>query len=60
MVESWLYLDPGKHGDALLARAVRLGSPSSLCSPVPRHPGRDRYYTMARRFHVRQLMKGRS
>ena len=59
VVESWLYRDPGEHGDALLARAARLGRPFSVCSPAPCHPGRDRYYTMARRFHVRQLMKGR-
>ena len=59
VVESWLYLDPAEHGDALLARAARLGRPSGLCSPAPCHPDRDRYYTMARRVHVKQLMKGR-
>ena len=59
VVEAWLYRDPGEHCDALLARAARLGRPSISCSPSPCRVGKDRYYTMFRRFHVRQLMKGR-
>lgn len=59
VVEAWLYRDPAEHGDALLARAAKLGRPSMPCAPVPCRPVRDRYYTMARRVHVKQAMKGR-
>ena len=59
VVESWLYRDPAEHCDALLARAAKLGRQTAPCTPVPCRPARDRYYTMARRLHVKQAMKGR-
>jgi len=59
VVEAWLYRDPAENPDALLARAAKLGRPSTPCAPVPCRPPRDRYYTMARRLHVKQAMKGR-
>jgi len=59
VVEAWLYRDPAEHVDALLARAAKLGRPSTPCAPVPCRPARDRYYTMARRLHVKLAMKGR-
>jgi len=59
VVEAWLYRDPAEHGDALLARAAKLGRPSMPCAPVPCRPVRDRYYTMERPVHVKQAMKGR-
>jgi hypothetical protein len=58
VVESWLYRDPAEHGDALLARAAKLVRPAASCAPAPAHTRRDRYYTMARRLHVKQAMKG--
>ena len=61
VVESWLYLDPSQRGDALMARSARLGhrATSPTVGPCASHPARDRYYTMARRLHIAQVMKGR-
>lgn len=58
--EAWMYDDPGEHADALIARTAR--QDRALQTSAPAHPAaamRDRYYTQARRLHVKQLMKGR-
>jgi hypothetical protein len=58
VVEAWMYRDPAEVGDALVARAARLPVVAVRTS-APVSVTRDRYYTQARRLHVKQLMKGR-
>jgi hypothetical protein len=57
IVESWLYRDPGENPDALLARSARIER--APCQAAPGSTHRDRYYRQARRFSVRQAMRGK-
>ncbi|HJT63096.1 MAG TPA: hypothetical protein VJ797_15610 [Burkholderiales bacterium] len=62
VVEAWLYGDPAEIGDALVARLQRdtlRASRVRTCAPQCVRVPRDRYYTQARRLHVKQLMRGR-
>ena len=61
IVESWLWQPPdAEMVDRLRARAVRheqrVAVPQ-LTIQQPEHQRRDRYYTQARRLHVRQVMR---
>jgi hypothetical protein len=52
---AWMYGDPANVVDSLLRASPRV----QACAPAEPCRPRDRYYTQARRFHVKQLMKGR-
>lgn len=52
----WMYRDPAEIADGLLRASTKV----QACAPAsPCPPPRDRYYTQARRFHVKQLMRGK-
>jgi hypothetical protein len=53
---AWMYRDPAEIADALLRAGSRVQTPAPAACP---DTVRDRYYTAARRFHVKQVMKGR-
>lgn len=60
IVERWKWRPPGEIIERLIgetAHQERRGEAISV--RAPEHQTRDRYYTQARRLHVRQLMKGR-
>lgn len=52
---AWMYGDPAEIVDGLLRASTKV----QACAPAEPCRQRDRYYTQARRFHVKQLMKGR-
>jgi hypothetical protein len=52
---AWMYRDPAEIVDDLL----RAGAKVQACAPAEPCRQRDRYYTQARRFHVKQLMRGK-
>lgn len=61
IVEAWKWRPPGEIIERLLGEAARSERRGEAVSArVPDHQERDRYYTQARRLHVKQLMKGRA
>lgn len=70
IVEAWLWNDPGEIIEPLMRRTDRLErrarADAELLPVVSETLGaphavvvRDRYYTQARRLHVKQLMRGK-
>lgn len=63
IVERWMWQSPGDIIERLISRsaAQKLPNPppSGPRPPPPPAPPRDRYYTQARRVHVKRLMKGK-
>ena len=60
IVERWLWDPPGDIIERLVARSERsLGRGGTISVGVARQP-RDRYYTQARRLHVKQAMRGKA
>ena len=61
IVEAWMWRDPGEIIDDLLRRSARIERRGEAISMrvVEQRPERDRYYTQARRLHVKQLMRVR-
>lgn len=57
IAEAWMYRDPQDIVDGLIALHARRDRTPAMSEPSPVQ--RDRYYTQARRLHVRQVMKGR-
>lgn len=56
ILPAWQYADPATFVD------VRMTAPAPVAATVlcqVLHQPRDRYYTQARRLHVKQLMRGR-
>jgi hypothetical protein len=51
-----MYRDPGDIVEGLLRRGAVVHAPAPAAGPAL---VRDRYYTQARRFHVKQLMRGK-
>ena len=61
IVEAWLWRDPGEIIDGLLRRSDKTERRGEAVSErLPDRQPRDRYYTQARRLHVKQLMRGRA
>ena len=61
IVEAWLWRDPGEIIEGLLRRSARLDRRGETISlRLPDRRPRDRYYTQARRLHLKQLMKGKA
>lgn len=63
IVESWLWRDPGEIIEGLLTRSAReaakgQGLVLGQAGAVER-THRDRYYTQARRLHLKQIMRGK-
>lgn len=52
---AWMYGDPANIVDGLLRSSAKV----QACAPAGPCQPRDRYYTQARRFHMKQVMKGR-
>lgn len=65
IVPAWMWRAPGDIIEDLLARSTRLElravSRETKCGAEPLQASvrKDRYYTMARRAHVRALTKGK-
>ena len=64
IVETWMWRDPEEIIERLLARSGRASMRPVItlaqeAARGARGGARDRYYTMARRCHVKQLMRGR-
>lgn len=60
IVEAWLWQPPGDIIERLLQRsAAREQRIVPVAIQVPERRPRDRYYTQARRLHVRQIMRER-
>lgn len=58
IVESWMWRPPdAEMMDRLLARAPRNNNREAVPVRPPAPAIRDRYYTQARRLHVKQLMR---
>ena len=60
IVERWMWGPPGEIIERLVARTEHVEQRGEALSIRPIQPARDRYYTQARRLHVKQLMKGRA
>lgn len=60
IVPAWMWRDPGEIIETLLQISARSERRGEAISTRPQRPDRDRYYTQARRLHVKQLMKGRA
>lgn len=59
--ERWKWSDPQEIADRLLRETSRLERRGEAISlRVPAHATRDRYYTQAKRLHVKQLLKGKT
>ena len=58
IVERWMWRPPGDIIERLIARSMRCERRGETIQSRPneRSP-RDRYYTLARRLHVKQLMR---
>lgn len=60
IVEAWKWRPAGEIIERLLGESARTERRGEAISLRPtEHPQRDRYYTQARRLHVKQLMKER-
>lgn len=61
IVPAWMWRDPEEIIEGLLALSSRSSPRLTIGMPaaVPR-VDRDRYYTQARRLHVKQLMRGKT
>jgi hypothetical protein len=59
IVPAWMWRDPQEIIEGLLRISERAESSAtpSTGAPAPNHAPRDRYYTMARRLPVKQLMR---
>jgi hypothetical protein len=61
IVERWMWRAPGEIIERLVARSGRCEQRGEAVSTrAPSHTTRDRYYTQARRLHVKQLMRGKA
>ena len=57
IVEAWLWRDPGEIIERLQQRTARRRD--GVAAPAIPRPARDRYYTQARRVHVKNIMRRR-
>ena len=59
IVEYWLWNPPGDIIERLIARSERHEQRGETVPALPMITSRDRYYTQARRLHVKRAMRGK-
>ena len=56
----WCYRDPSLIGESQLITPVMVSCETPAPQSVQTHAQHNRYYTQARRLHIRSLMKGKT